>query len=90
MIITISKRVILTQDYPLTLLIVLVSLKSQNLIKKPTCFKNPDNATDTHLILINRQKSFQDSRIIETGLSDFHSFTAAYMLSLKNFSNQQF
>ena len=90
MIITISKRVILMQDYPLTLLIVLVSLTVSKPYQKPTCFKNSDNATDTHLILINRQKSFQDSRIIETGLSDFHSFTAAYVSSFKNFSNQQF
>ena len=42
------------------------SLKS--LIKKPKCFKNPDNPTCIDLILTNRR--FQNSTIIETGLSD--------------------
>ena len=35
------------------------------LIKKPTSFKNPDNPTAIDLILTNRQKSFQNSTIIE-------------------------
>ena len=47
------------------------SLKS--LIKKPTCFKNSDNATCIDLIVTNRQKN---STIIETGLTDFHKPTA--------------
>ena len=34
--------------------------------KKLTCFKNPDNATCIDLILTNKQKSFQNSIIIET------------------------
>ena len=49
------------------------SLKS--LFKKPTCFKNSDNPTCIDLILTNRQKTFQNSTTIETGLSDFHKLT---------------
>ena len=78
------------------------SLKS--LIKKPTCFKNPNNSTCTDLILTNRQKSVQNSIIIKTGLSECHKFTVTVLKSyfkklkpkeliycdFKNFSNQQF
>ena len=75
------------------------SLKS--LIKKPKCFKNPDNPTCIDLILTNRQKGFQNSTIIGTGLSDFHKLTVTVLKSyfkklnpkeliccdFKNFSN---
>ena len=78
------------------------SLKS--LIKKPTCFKIPDHPSCKDLILTNIQKSFQNSTIIETGLSDFHKLTVTILKSyfkkqkpkeliyrdFKNFSNQQF
>ena len=81
---------------------VCYSLKS--LIKKPTCFKNPNNSTCTDLILTNKQKSVQNSIIIKTGLSEFHKFTVTVLKSyfkklkpkeliycdFKNFSNQQF
>ena len=77
------------------------SLKS--LIRKPTCFKNPDYSTCIDLILTNRQKSFQNSTIKETGLSDVHKFTVTVLKNtirngsprnlnrdFKNFSNQPF
>ena len=81
---------------------VCYSLKS--LIKKPTCFKNPDNSTCIDLILTNRQKSVQNSTIIKTGLSEFHKFTVTVLKNyfkklkpkeliyrdFKSFSNQQF
>ena len=81
---------------------VCYSLKS--LIKKPTCFKNPDNSTCIDLILTNRQKSVQNSTIIKTGLPEFHKFTVTVLKNyfkklkpkeliyrdFKNFSNQQF
>ena len=51
------------------------SYSPKSLIKKPTCFKNPDSPTCIDLILTNRQKSFQNSTIIETGLSDYHKLT---------------
>ena len=47
----------------------------KSLIKDPTCFKNLENPSCIDLILTNRFNSFQDSCVVETGLSDFHSLT---------------
>ena len=49
----------------------LYSLK--NLIKNPTCFKNPDNPKVIDLLLTNQPRSFCNSN--ETGLSGFHKLT---------------
>ena len=46
-----------------------------NLIKQPTCSKNPDNPSWINLILTNNPRSFQTKGLIETGLSDFHKMT---------------
>ena len=53
----------------------------KNLIKKPACFKNPDNLKCIGLILTNRQKLFQNFNIIETGLSDFNKLTVTVLKS---------
>ena len=47
----------------------------KNLIKKPTCFKNPENPRTIDLILTNRPRSFCNADTLETGLSDFHKLT---------------
>ena len=44
-----------------------------SLIKELTCYKNPANPSYTDLILTNSPRSFQNSSVVETGLSDFHS-----------------
>ena len=44
----------------------------KNLIKVPTCFKNPEKPTSIDLMLTKSYRSFQNSCTIETGLSDFH------------------
>ena len=49
----------------------------KNLIKHPTCFKTPDNPTCIDLIL--KHRSFQNTSVIETGLSDFHRLTTTEM-----------
>ena len=46
-----------------------------SLIKKPICFKNPDNVTCIDLILTNQLSCFQHSKVFETGLSDFQLLT---------------
>ena len=51
----------------------LYSLK--NLMKKPKCFKNPDNPEVIDLLLTNRPRSFCNSDTLKTGLSDFHELT---------------
>ena len=43
-----------------------------NLVKEPTCFKNPDNPSCIDLFLTNSQKCFQSTMVMETGISDFH------------------
>ena len=45
------------------------------MIKQKTCFKNPENPTCIDLILTNSPRSFQNSSVFETGLSDFHKLT---------------
>ena len=47
----------------------------KSLIKEATCFKNPHKPSCIDLILTNKNKSFQDSTVVETGLSDFHKLT---------------
>ena len=49
--------------------------ETYNLINERTCFKNPCNPSLIDLILTNRPRSFQDSHVIETGLSDHHKMT---------------
>ena len=43
-----------------------------NLMKQPTCYKNPDNPMCIDLILANIPRKFQSSSETETGFSDFH------------------
>lgn len=50
-----------------------------NLIKEPTCFKNPLNPSSIDLILTNRPRIFQNSTTVETGLSDHHMLTITVM-----------
>ena len=47
----------------------------KSLIKVPTCFKSSERPSCIDLILTNRPQNFQNSTVIETGLSDFHLLT---------------
>ena len=51
----------------------------RNLVKQKTCFKNPENPSCIDLILNNSQRSFQNSNVFETGLSDFHKLTTTVL-----------
>ena len=51
----------------------------KNIAKDETCFKNPINPTCIDLITTNRPKSFKESEVIETGLSDFHKMSLTVM-----------
>ena len=77
---------------------------TKNIIKEETCFKNPENPTCIDLILTNRPRSFQDSTVVKTALSDFHKMYITVMKmyhckqrpsvttyrKFKNFSNIEF
>ena len=56
----------------------------KNLIKDVTCFKNPDKPKCIDLMLINRNRSFQNSCVIDTGLYDFHKMTVNVLRSHLN------
>ena len=51
----------------------------RNIIREKTCFKNLNNPICMDLIITNRPKSFQNSMVIETGLSDFHKMCITLM-----------
>ena len=51
----------------------------KSFVKKPTCFKNPENRYYINLMLKNSPNSFQNSFAIETGLSQFHKMTTTVM-----------
>ena len=51
----------------------------KNVIKVPTCFKNPENPKCIDLMLTSSYRSFQTSCAIETGLSDFHKMIVTVM-----------
>lgn len=51
----------------------------KSLVKVPTCFKNPENPSCIDLILTNKPRCFQNTTVIESGLSDFHKFTVTVM-----------
>ena len=55
------------------------SYNFKTLVQVPTCIKNPENPSCIDLILTNSPYSFQSSCVIETGLSDFHKITVAFM-----------
>ena len=48
-----------------------------NLIRQPTCYKNPPTCID--LMITNLPRSFQSACVVETGLSDFHMMTLTVM-----------
>ena len=49
--------------------------------KETFIFQKPRYPTCIDLILTNRQKRFQNSTIIKTGLSDFHNLTVTVLKS---------
>ena len=50
-----------------------------NLITEPTCFKSVENPSCIDVILTNQSQCFEDSKTIETGLSDCHKMTVTVM-----------
>ena len=51
----------------------------ENMVKKPTCFKNPAKPTCIDLIITNKPGMFQNAKTYETGLSDFHKLVVSTM-----------
>ena len=58
----------------------------KNLVNIPTCYKNPLQPSCIDLFLTNCSRNFQDSQVIETGLSNFHKMNITV---LKTFFSKQ-
>ena len=61
----------------------------KNLIKEPTCFKNPNNPSSIDIMLTNHKNSFHGSSTVETGLSDHHKMTVTVLKHYFNKKNPQ-
>ena len=46
--------------------------KLRSIVKQPTCCKNPENPSCIDLFITNCPRSFLNTSLYETGLSDFH------------------
>ena len=53
----------------------------KNLLDKPTCYKIPTNPSCADLFITNKPRSFQNSRMFETRLSDIHNMTLTVLKS---------
>ena len=51
----------------------------ENLIKEPTCFKNPQNPSSIDVMLTNDKTKYSKSMTLETGLSDHHKMTISVL-----------
>ena len=52
-----------------------------NLVKGPTCYKNPTNPSCIDLLFINRTGNYKQSIMVETGISDYHKLVVTVMKS---------
>ena len=68
-----------TEVTQMSMMVSCHSYEFKNLIKDATCYKNLENPSCIDLILTNNPNSFQNSGVIETGLSDFHKMTVTVM-----------
>ena len=51
----------------------------KNLVNEKTCFKNPENPTCIDLLITNAPRSFNNTTVCETGLSDFHKLVVSVL-----------
>ena len=57
--------------------------KLKNILKEPSCYKNPENPSCIDLFLTNCPRSFHNTCLYETGLSDFHKLTVTNLRKFK-------
>ena len=56
--------------------------KLKGTVKEPTCYKNPENHSCIDLFLTNSPRSFRNTYLYETGLSDFHKLVVTILRSI--------
>ena len=49
----------------------------RNIIKEPTCYKNPENPSLIDVMLVGKPRRFHETLVFDTGLSDFHMMICA-------------
>ena len=67
------------------MLLLCETYELKSFIEEPTCYKIPDNLSCIKLIITSNPLSFQNSCVIEPGLSDFHKM--AVTVVRKTFNN---
>ena len=60
-----------------------------NLIKDPTCFKNPDKPSCIDLTLTKIPKSFVKLKILEIGLSEFNELALLLLKHMTSNTSQE-
>ena len=53
----------------------------ESLSKTPTYLKNPENPSCIDLLLTNSKNNFDESLVLESGLSDFHKLVVSILKS---------
>ena len=53
----------------------------ESLSNTPTCFKHPENPSCIDLLLTNSKNNFDETVVLESGLSDFHKLIASVLKS---------
>ena len=56
-----------------------LSFKLKSTVKEPTCYKNPENPSSIDLFLTNCPRSFHNTCLYETSLSDFHKLVVTIL-----------
>ena len=51
----------------------------ESLSNTPTCFKNPENPSCIDLLLTNSKNNFDETVVLELGLSDFHKLVVSVL-----------
>ena len=65
------------RDTPLA--VFLYERSAKNLVKEPTCYKNPENPSCIDLFITDSIRSFQGTTTVATGLLDFHKMAVTVM-----------
>ena len=54
----------------------------ESLSNTPICFKNPDTPSCTNNLLTNLKNNFNETLVLELGLSDFHKLAVSVLKKL--------
>ena len=52
---------------------------SKNLVKEPTCLKNPEKSRCIDLLITNNPLNFQNTKVINIGCTDFHKMSVTVL-----------